>query len=107
VEQAKDSLAAVAPGGRGQGVPLAEGLAGFEMSLREADGAMPAWRIPEVDEAWQPCKAALYESLRRAEALRLGEVPAGYEQLYTVLGDLMEPLDAFATAADRFRELGA
>jgi hypothetical protein len=88
-------------------VPLAEGLAGFEMSLREAEGAMPAWRIPEVNEAWQPCKAALDESLRRAEAFRLGDVPSGYEQLYTVLGDLMEPLDAFAAAADRFRELGA
>jgi hypothetical protein len=107
VEHAKASLAAVAPAGRSQGVPLAEALAGFETYLREAQQAMPAWRTSVVNGAWQLCRDALEESSRRADALRLGEAPDGYEHLYIVLGDLMEPLEAFAVAASRFRELGA
>jgi hypothetical protein len=107
VEEAKRRLASAAPGGRSAGIPLAEALAGFEEGIRQAEGTMTAWRTPEVDEAWSACTAALEESLRRAEGLRLGETPEGYEQLYGTLGDLMDPLEAFAVALDRFRTLGA
>jgi hypothetical protein len=107
VEAAKASLAAAAPGGRGQGVPLAQALAEFEWGLAEARRTLPSWRTAEVEEEWRASEAALRESFRRAEALRLGEVPQGYEQLYTVLQDLMEPLEALAPALDRFRQLGA
>lgn len=88
------------------GMPLADALAGFEEHLLGATRAMPAWRTAEVEEVWQLCAAGLRESSRRAEALRLGEAPSGYEQLYTVLAELMEPLEAFAAAAARFRGLG-
>ncbi len=107
VEEAKASLAAAAPAGRAQGVPLADALVGFEAALREAHQAMPDWRTAEVEEAWQRCATGMDEASGRAEALRLGEAPSGYEQLYTVLADLMEPLEAFAVALDRFRRLGA
>jgi hypothetical protein len=107
VEAAKASLAAAAPGGRGQGVPLAQALAEFEWGLAEAGRAMNSWRTAQVEEEWQACSAALREAAGRAEALRLGQIPQGYEQLYTVLQDLMEPLEAFAAASDRFRGLGA
>jgi hypothetical protein len=106
VEQAKDALAAAAPGGRVVGVPLAEALASFEDGLHEAGADMSSWRTPEVEDVWVRCDAAVRESLSRAEALRLGEAPSGYEQLYTVLSDLMEPLEAFASALSRFRDLG-
>jgi hypothetical protein len=106
VEQAKESLAAAAPGGRALGIPLAEALARFEGGLKEAGQAVSAWRTAGAEEAWQLCAAALQESSRRAEALRLGEAPTGYDQLYTVLADLMEPLEAFAFALSRFHELG-
>ena len=89
------------------GTPLAEALAGFEEGLREAEGEMPQWRVLEVEDAWLLCLEALEESGRRAARLRLGDVPDGYEQLYGSLGDLMEPLEAFARALARFRELGA
>jgi hypothetical protein len=82
-------------------------VARFEEYVREARQAMPSWRTAEVEEAWQSSAGALDESSRRAEALRLGQAPSGYEQLYTVLADLMEPLDAFDTALSRFRDLGA
>jgi hypothetical protein len=88
-------------------MPLAEALAAFEGGLREAEEALPGWRNSEVEEGWQLCASALREASRRAEALRLGNPPNGYEQLYATLGDLMEPLDAFAVAMERFQALGA
>lgn len=107
MEQAKASLAAAAPGGRARGVPLGDALAGFEEALGLARHAMMSWRTAELEEAWWRCQTALDESSRRAESLRLGEAPPGYEQLYIVLAELMEPLEAFAAAMARFRELGA
>ena len=107
VEAAKESLAASAPRGRNAGVPLAEALAGFEQGLRDASASMPEWRRATVEEAWNSCRRALEEAGRRGECLRVGDAPEGYEALYGELGDLMEPLDAFAVALDRFRELGA
>jgi hypothetical protein len=107
VERGKASLAAAAPGGRAEGLALAEALAGFEEYLRRAGQAMPPWRIEEMEESWLLCAAGLDESSRRADRLRLGEAPSGYEQLYTVLADIMEPLDAFAAALRRFRDFGA
>jgi hypothetical protein len=107
VEEAKGRLAAAAPGGRSRGVPLAEALAAFEVGLHETQATMAAWRIPDVEDVWNECSAALAESLRRAERLRLGDAPDGYEQLYGTLGDLMDPLEAFASAVDRFRALSA
>jgi hypothetical protein len=87
-------------------VPLAEALVRFEAALCEAHQSMPAWRTVEVEEAWRQCAAGLDKSSSRAEAFRLGGAPPGYDQLYTVLADLMEPLEAFALALSRFRRLG-
>jgi hypothetical protein len=104
VEASKAALAAAAPGRRSEGVALAEALAAFETGLREAERLMPGWRMSWTEESWQMCRSALQESLASAEALRLGTPPEGYEQLYATLGDLMEPLDAFALALERLRD---
>jgi hypothetical protein len=106
VEEAKGRLAAAAPGGRRAGVPLAEALAGFEEALAEAAASMGGWRTSALEDVWLSCSEGLGEAARRAEGLRLGDAPEGYERLYGVLGDLMAPLEAFAAAAERFRALG-
>lgn len=106
VEVAKAALAAAAPGGRGAGVPLAEAIMGFEAGLLAARERMAGWRKQSVSSEWDECRLALEEAGRRAERLRLGAEPGGYEQLYGALGDLLEPLEAFARARDRFQELG-
>lgn len=100
------SLAAAAPSGRRPGLPLAEALSGFERGLAGAAGGMASWRLAEVEEAWRACRAGLDEASARAERLRLGDAPDGYEQLYGTLADLMEPLEAFSVAVGRFRALG-
>jgi hypothetical protein len=106
VEDAKAALAAAAPAGRGAGLPLAEAIMGFEAGLRAARERMSGWRVLAVSSEWDGCRRALEEAGRRAERLRLGAEPGGYEQLYGALGDLIAPLDAFARARERFRELG-
>ena len=87
-------------------MPLAEALFGFELGLAEASTGMLAWRVPEVDETWWSCREGLDEAARRAEALRLEGSPDGYEELAGVLADLLDPLQPFAGALRRFRELG-
>jgi hypothetical protein len=99
VEAAKDALASARPSRRGEGAPLAEALAGFEEWLAGAEASMAGWRTVELEGSWSACHGALVEARRRAEALRLSSSPPeGYEQLYTVLGELMDPLDAFEDA---------
>jgi hypothetical protein len=106
VEEAKAAVVATVRSGRAEGVPLAEGLAAFETGVREAEGSMAAWRRPEVESEWAGCLEALAESARRAEWLRLEGSPAIYEELIGEIADLLDPLDAFEAAGERFRTLG-
>lgn len=106
VQRARDALISAAPTGRTAGVPLAEALLAFGYELEVAGQRMPGWNIRVVSTEWAACKAAVEEARGMADALRLGEPPEGYEQLYAVLGDILEPLEAFDRAAGRFRELG-
>ena len=105
LEWGKASLISAAPRGRGPGRPLAEALLGFEQSVKDAEALLPEWNVEPLGDAWRGCRSALAEAARRAEALRLGEPPDGYERLYGMLGDLLEPLEAFGIAADRLRAM--
>ena len=107
IEEARGALASAAPRGRSPGVPLVEALDSFESLVRAARDALPGWRVKDADTEWRACEAGTVEALRRAERLRLEGSAEGYEELYGVLADVMEPLDAFAAALSRFRLLGA
>ena len=106
VERARAALVSAAPRGRAVGVPAAEAVASFEAELRAAADLMPGWRHPDAKEAWRACDEGLREALRRAERLRLHAAPEGYEHLYALLGDALEPLDVFGPALRRLRQLG-
>lgn len=105
VERAKGSVVAGVPTGRSPGLPLAEALVGFEEGLREAQRRMPAWRVESVQTEWTACAAAIFESLRLAESLRLGAPELGFEALLAAVADLIAPLEAFERAAERFGDL--
>ena len=106
VEEAKAALVATVRTGRVEGIPLAEGVARFELLLRDAAGGMSAWRSAETETDWAACNSGVAESLRRAERLRLEGSPRVYEELIAEVDELLEPLDAFAGAAARIRALG-
>ena len=84
---------------------MAAALATFEARLQEARSDMEGWREPPTEHEWRRCAEALDEASRRAERLRLEASPATYEELYGMLGDIMEPLEVFGTAERRLRGL--
>jgi hypothetical protein len=106
VEDAKESLVLAVRSGRVEGIPLANGLAVFEEELRGAVASMPTWRRPETEEQWERCEGALADALERAERLRLEGSPAIYEELIGEVGDLLDPLEAFAGASASVRAVG-
>jgi hypothetical protein len=86
IERAKADLVSAVPSPRGiPGRPLAEALLAFEEGLRDA--------VISLDEptGW---RAAVDESLGRAEKLRLEAPALDYEGLVEALADLMEPLES-------------
>lgn len=86
IERAKADLVSAVPSPRGiPGRPLAEALLAFEEGLRDV--------VISLDEptGW---RAAVDESLRRAEKLRLEAPALDYEGLVEALADLMEPLES-------------
>lgn len=106
VEAAKATLVSVVPSGRVPGVPLAQALDGFELGLEAAAASMPGWRQPQVEEAWTACEAGLAAGARAAARLRRSEPPTAYEALMGALEALLDPLDAFDDAVERFAGLG-
>jgi hypothetical protein len=106
LEAAKAALTEAVPGTRLPGRPLAEALATFEEGLRSVRPRMAGWRADELEDAWAEAAAGLDEALARAERLRLqASGPAGFEGLIGTVSALLEPLEPFGAAAERFREL--
>lgn len=106
VERAKSGLTDAVPSTRLPGRPLADALLDFEAELVAAETEMPSWRSEELEDVWVSCAAAIDEARAAAVRLRMAaETPAGFESLIGTIGDLLAPLDAFAAAVDRFRDL--
>ena len=106
VEAAKDAMTGTVPSTRSAGTPLAEGILELVQRLAAAQAQMPLWRHPAVEEQWQACDDGIRESLERARRLR--EDPpdlGGFEGLIWAVDRLLEPLEAFEAAAERFRTL--
>jgi len=103
VERGSAALTESVPSTRFGGRPFADTLLEFEEALDEAAAGMPAWRRPEVEGAWMRADAGLRAARERAERTRT-EAPdlGGFEGLIGLIGDLLAPLEAFATAAEAF-----
>jgi hypothetical protein len=106
IEAAKRAMTGTVPSTRSAGTPLAEGVNELEVRLTAARELMPVWRHVSLEEEWRACDEGILESLDRARRLR--EDPpelAGFEGLIWAVDRLLEPLEAFEAAADRFRTL--
>ena len=106
IEAAKGAMTGTVPSTRSAGTPLAEGILELEYRLRAAQELMPTWRRPELEAEWLACDAAIGDSLERARRLR--EDPpqlGGFEGLIWAVDQLLEPLEVFEAAAERFRTL--
>jgi hypothetical protein len=106
IEAGKRAMTGTVPSTRSAGTPLAEGILELEDRLTNAQTLMPAWRHPVLEQEWRACDEGIRESLDRARRLR--EDPpelAGFEGLIWAVDQLLEPLEAFEAAAERFRTL--
>jgi len=106
IEPAKAAVADVLPGTRLPGRPLNDAVAEYRAGIDRARTGMGAWRRPEVEAEWQACAAGLETAADRASALTGHEDdPVGFEGLLWTVQELIEPLDPFVAAAERFRDL--
>ena len=105
LEPGKAALADVLPGTRLPGRPLHAALAGFADHLEAATPLMPAWRSPPVDDEWLACRDGVAIARDRTAAAIGVEDPAGFEALLGLVSSLLDPLEPFADAEERFRRL--
>jgi hypothetical protein len=106
IEAGKRAMTGAVPSTRSAGTPLAEGILELEDRLTTARTLMPGWRHPVLEQEWRACDEGIRASLDRARRLR--EDPpelAGFEGLIWAVDQLLEPLEAFEAAAERFRTL--
>lgn len=106
VEPAKAALADCMPTTRLPGRPLPDALAEYEEHLERARALMPPWRHRELETEWLACDSGLTDALSLARTLR-EEAPqlGGFEGLLGAVESLIDPLDPFEAAAERFRTL--
>ena len=106
IEPAKAGLTDVVPGTRLPGRPLDDALEEFVARLTRARGLMLAWRRPELEDEWSACADGLEVALDRAmELLDDGYEAAGFGSLVGLVERLLDPLEPFAHAEDRFASL--
>jgi len=106
IEPAKAAVADVLPGTRLPGRPLKDAVIEYRAGIERGQAGMAAWRRPELEAEWQACAAGLQLARERATTL-LGrdDEPEGFEELLGTVQALIEPLDPFVAAAERFRSL--
>jgi hypothetical protein len=106
IEPAKAAVADVLPGTRLPGRPLRDALVEYCAGIERAGRGMAGWRRPEVEDEWRACASGLEAAEAKAAALVGHEdEPEGFEALLGTVQGLIEPLDPFVTAAERFRSL--
>jgi hypothetical protein len=106
IEPAKAGLTEVVPGTRLPGRPLDDALAEFVARLTRARDLMPAWRRPELEDEWSACADGLAIALDRATQLLDDAYEAsGFGSLVGLVEGLLDPLEPFSQAEDRFGSL--
>jgi hypothetical protein len=106
LEPGKVAITDVLPGTRMPGRPLHDALQEYERRLAAASVLMPGWRRSELEAQWVACDAGLSAArslTRRAREEALDVV--GFEGMLGLVEELLDPLDPFAEAEARFRQL--
>jgi hypothetical protein len=106
IEPGKAGLADVLPGTRLPGRPLRDAVDEFRDRLVHAQGLMPGWRRPELEQEWGACDRGVQEAIDRADRLLArADDPVGFEGLLGTVEQLLDPLDPLGAASERFRKL--
>lgn len=99
VEQARQALLRCLPVGRVEPVPIGLGLDLLRDELEAVKAEMTSWLVPVSEADWLVCMAAIDEALTHIEPAREVSLTTGeLEILLGAVTDVVEPLDAWATA---------
>ncbi|MEX0991575.1 MAG: hypothetical protein WD004_04815 [Actinomycetota bacterium] len=105
VEKAKAAVVAAVPSARYPGVPLGDALGSYDRFLAEADTRMAPWFDERLAGIWEGCDAGIVEARRVGDRLREQPSELGFESLLETVQELLDPLEPFELAEERFRSL--
>lgn len=107
LEAARSALLSCLPVGRVDPAPVPVGLDLLADELDAIETAMPAWRVPPVEEVWQDCLRGIAEARANiATAHRVATTSTELEELLGAVEDVDEPLGyAFGRAERHWRSL--
>lgn len=99
VEAAREALLGCLPVGRVDPAPVPVGLDLLRDELEAVRAELHAWRVVEVEVEWEACRASVEEALGQVEPARAVAVTTTeLEALLEAVGEVVEPLDAWADA---------
>jgi len=105
LEEGKDALVGVVPQARYPGRPFPEALEAFVLGMEATERLMPAWRAPAVEELWRACDEGVRKARGRADRLAEGVSGLSFEGLLELVQELLDPLEPFERAEERFNDL--
>lgn len=104
VEGGRRVLLSTLPTGRVEPAPIAVGTGALRRAIADAHGWMAGWKLDELLDDWQACRASLEEAEAALEALdRVAASTSELEELLEAVQDVIAPLDAFADAERGWR----
>lgn len=99
VEAARQALLSCLPVGRVHPAPVPVGLELLRDEVTAVLDDMEAWRVPQLEGQWQAAREAIRESLAAvADAHEVATSSTELEALLGAVGEVVEPLDAWADA---------
>lgn len=106
IEGGRRLLLGTLPTGRVEPAPIGVGIDALERAIQDARGWMDRWRLPDVEDEWADCHAALDDAERAVPELRaVAATTRELEELLGAVEEVVAPLDAFADAERAFRRV--
>ncbi|MPZ88601.1 MAG: hypothetical protein GEU81_11120 [Nitriliruptorales bacterium] len=106
VEAARRALLGCLPIGRVDPAPVPVGLDLVRDELHAVAKELKAWRVAEVEADWRAVREAVAEAERAIpRALRTATTTRELEELLDAVGEVVEPLDAWADAEQSWLRL--
>lgn len=104
IEGGRRTLLGTMPVGRVEPTPVGLGVDAMAAALDDAEQWMPAWRVAPLEDDWQDCADAMAEARDNlAEVRAVAADTDELEELQEAVGEVVEPLDAFADAERTWR----
>lgn len=104
IEGGRRTLLGTLPVGRVEPRPVGLGVDAMAAALDDADAWMEGWRVAQLEDDWQDCAAAIDGARAQLDEVRaVAASTRELEELQEAVGEVIEPLDAFADAERTWR----